>query len=372
MPQFTEHNALDKFPLLPDSVNLVVTSPPYWKLRDYDGDIRQIGQEKTPQEYVEHLLQVGVNIWNVLTDDGSYFLNIGDTYDKHKSLVLIPHRVAIAMRDSGWILRNTIIWHKPNPMPSACKDRLTLAHEYVFHFVKQRKYYYDLDSIRQPHQTLKIERFLNNENLAAKLGKKIEVVRQESLVDLETSPIKGYKKTKLKGQPAINQGARRGFNRDGEHMENRYADGGKNPGDVFHEEELRTAAIHDIQGEGEKQERADMYWLKGFEIECPECGSQFQTDFDDIYSSNPEDLWTINVANFADAHYAVFPEQLVKKIVKLASRENDTVLDPFSGSGTTAIVAESLSRKGIGFDLSFDDVRNRRVQQGIECDLLYG
>lgn len=422
MPKFFNHNSLKPFPLPDESVNLVVTSPPYFALRDYKGHVDQIGMETSPQEYVDKIVQVGENVKKVLANDGSYWLNIGDTYDKDKSLWLIPHRVAIAMRDSGWTLRNTIIWHKPNHMPCSIKDRLTPSHEYVFFFTKSRKYYFDLDAIREPHQTLSINRFLHNKGLAAKIGREIKGVEQSDIVipewamPEEANPEPqahelGYKNTKLSGQDNINIGARGGFAARGETMENRYSDGGKNPGDVImerkftREDELRaakecgflmgksartTARLHvvSVKGhplgknpgdvhssqieQGENTEGSSDEWLvlDGFDTECPSCGSQFQTPIDRAYIDNPKDFWSINTEGLKDSHYAVFPTKLVETIVKCSSKVGDTVLDCFSGSGTTAIVAESMNRKGVGFDLSYDDVRERRVARGIQTQLI--
>jgi DNA modification methylase len=414
MPNFIEHNALDKFPLEKGSVNLVVTSPPYFNLRNYANDPRQIGQESTPQEYVDKMLTVGKNVWESLNDEGSYYLNIGDTYNVNKSLWLIPHRVAIAMTDSGWILRNTIIWHKPNNMPCSIKDRLTPAHEYVFHFVKQRKYYYDLDAIRVPHQTINVERHIGNDSLLAKIGKnkKIDTSKPLALLD-DAVPIEqpgGYKNTKLEGELDINKGARGGFAATGEKLENRYSDGGKNPGDVFHEErtftrddERRAAKekgygkaaariterLHvvsvtghplgknpgDVQfpnnSTGLTDERANgLYWLEGFDVECPNCSSQFTTEVEQLYVENPSDVWSIPTYPFPDAHYAVFPPKLVENMIKAGSKPGDTVLDPFSGSGTTALTADRLKRNGIGFDLNYSDVRERRTAQGFVFSLV--
>ncbi len=172
------------------SINFSMTSPPYWGLRDY-GIKGQLGLEPTYIEYVEHLRQISKELWRVLTKDGSFYLNLGDTYAgslcgygaksksetgfqdvtrgfyaassarppmanaglKAKCLVGIPWRVALALIDDGWILRNDIIWHKPNGLPSSVKDRLTNTFEHIFHFVKSKKYYYNLDAIRVPHKT---------------------------------------------------------------------------------------------------------------------------------------------------------------------------------------------------------------------------
>jgi DNA modification methylase len=416
MPRFENHNALKPFPMEKESVQAVITSPPYFALRNYKGHPDQIGQELCPEDYVAKMMQVADNVYDVLAKDGVFWLNIGDTYDKNKSLYLIPHRVAIAMRDSKkWFLRNTVVWHKPNHMPSSIKDRLTPSHEYVFMFAKQRKYYFDLDAIRVPHETLQPERFLDRDGLAAKLGTDVGTVKiiQEAFEGVTFDEKKGYENTKLEGESILNQGARGGFHQNGEHMENRYSDGGKNPGDVFvqekkftHEDEMRAveewglmkgksarvtarlmmgyAKSHPLgknpgdvhspkQEDGTTNERTSgesLWMLDGFDLECPECGSQFATSVDEFRTTNPEDLWHVSTASFKDSHYAVFPPKLVERMIKCSSRQGDVVLDCFAGSGTTAYVSEQLGRIGVGFDLSYNDVRERRVAGGIQQALI--
>jgi len=129
------------------SVNCCITSPPYWNLRDYRDD-KQLGREETPQKYVEALVEVFAEVRRVLRDDGTLWLNLGDTY-ANKELVGIPWRVAFALKAAGWWLRCDVIWHKPNPMPSSATDRCTVAHEYLFHFAKSEVYYFDADAIRE-------------------------------------------------------------------------------------------------------------------------------------------------------------------------------------------------------------------------------
>lgn len=166
---------------LPDqSVHCCVTSPPYWGLRDYGND-GQIGLEQTPEEYVAQMVEVFREVWRVLRDDGTFWLNLGDSYSgsgkgpagnlganhnerhlehkhgaivpnglKPKDLVGIPWRVAFALQADGWYLRQDIIWHKPNPMPESVTDRCTKAHEYIFLLSKSAKYYFDNESIQEP------------------------------------------------------------------------------------------------------------------------------------------------------------------------------------------------------------------------------
>ena len=171
---------------LPKSARMCVTSPPYYGLRDYGGEQYQIGQEQTPEKFIENLVNVFKEVKNVLTDDGTLWVNLGDSYYnyrpgkgqtypkqsvsktnqdlpessakrgtkleglKEKDLIGIPWMFAFAMRADGWYLRQDIIWHKPNPMPESVKDRCTKAHEYIFLFSKQKNYYYDNEAIKEP------------------------------------------------------------------------------------------------------------------------------------------------------------------------------------------------------------------------------
>ena len=163
-----------------------ITSPPYYGLRDYGGEENQIGQEQTPDEFIEQLVNVFKEVRNVLTDDGTCWVNLGDSYYnyrpgkgqglprqtvantkqdlpdvcprrgnrieglKEKDLIGIPWLFAFAMRNDGWYLRQDIIWHKPNPMPESVRDRCTKSHEYIFLFSKNKKYYYDNEAIKEP------------------------------------------------------------------------------------------------------------------------------------------------------------------------------------------------------------------------------
>lgn len=191
------------------SIDFCMTSPPYWLMRDY-GIIDQIGMEKTPEEYIEKLVVVFRELKRILKDTGSFYLNLGDTYigsglgielkrkfsrksllgfisksqkqdsfmaadkeswKKSKQLALIPARVAIALQEDGWILRNDICWYKPNGLPSSVKDRLTNRWEHVFHFVKKRRYYYNLDAIREPYNPATIKRIVDRIKLHMRTGK---------------------------------------------------------------------------------------------------------------------------------------------------------------------------------------------------------
>ena len=191
-------NVLDRLKEIPEgSVQTCITSPPYWGLRDY-GQGDQLGLEETPQQYVDNLVAVFREVWRVLGDDGTVWLNIGDSYagsgkgpagnlgathdernmeNKHsaivpdglkpKDLVGIPWRVAFALQADGWYLRQDIIWHKPNPMPESVTDRCTKSHEYVFLLSKSRKYFFDNEAIREdqsPNTAIDLARRKNLDN----------------------------------------------------------------------------------------------------------------------------------------------------------------------------------------------------------------
>lgn len=130
-------------------VQMCVTSPPYYKQRDY-GHPDQIGQEETTDDYIAAILQCSDLVFDLLTDDGCFWLNLGDGYLQDGQLSSTAWRIAIAMQARGWILRQDIIWHKPAPMPESVKNRCTRSHEYLFMFVKQRAYYYDAEAVKEP------------------------------------------------------------------------------------------------------------------------------------------------------------------------------------------------------------------------------
>lgn len=130
-------------------VQACITSPPYFGLRSYGGGDLEIGQEQTPEQFIANLVDVFRCVRNVLAKDGVLWLNLGDSYGKGKQLLGMPWRVALALQADGWILRQDIIWHKPNPMPESVRDRCTKAHEYVFLLSKSEQYYYDVDAVKE-------------------------------------------------------------------------------------------------------------------------------------------------------------------------------------------------------------------------------
>tara|TARA_R100001163_G_scaffold64054_2_gene57375 strand:+ start:4691 stop:5563 length:873 start_codon:yes stop_codon:yes gene_type:complete len=151
MIKILQGDCLDKLKELPDqSIHTCVTSPPYFNLRNYNDEDKQLGMEDTPEQFVNNLVQVFREVKRVLRDDGTVWLNLGDSFLPNKQLGCIPFKVAIALQQDNWILRQDIIWHKPNPMPESVKDRCTKAHEYIFLFSKSCKYYFDNEAIKEP------------------------------------------------------------------------------------------------------------------------------------------------------------------------------------------------------------------------------
>ena len=276
-----------------------ITSPPYYGLRDYGGEENQIGQEKTPEEFIDQLVSVFKEVRNVLTDDGTLWINLGDSYYnyrpgkgqsypkqsvsktnqdlptqcnkrgnkleglKEKDLIGIPWMFAFAMRSDGWYLRQDIIWHKPNPMPESVKDRCTKSHEYIFLLSKNKKYYYDNEAIKEP-------------------------VKQDW--------------------------------------------GTRN----------RTNGKYHNSGSGLS----------------PHSGLTKSYD-----RKNKRDVWSITNKPYKGSHFAVFPPDLITPCILAGSEKGDIVLDPFMGSGTTAMVAKQLGRDYIGCELheEYSNLIDQRV-----------
>jgi DNA modification methylase len=259
------------------SINCILTSPPYFSQRDYNA-LGQVGSERTPEEYVQNLRTIFSECHRILTEDGTLWLNLGDKYyDGH--LLGMPWRVALALKDDGWILRSDIIWHKPNAMPSSIKNRPTTDHEYVFLFVKNKNYYYDIDAIREPHVTF-----------------------------TPKSRMRGGRSHfgKINGTP----------------------EQGKNVG---------NPNLHNGR------------WDQAFHPK----------------GRNRRTVWEIPLSKFRDAHFAVFPEKLVEICVLAGCPEGGIVLDPFVGSGTTAVVAQRLGRKYVGIDINLEycEMSRKRLHQ---------
>ena len=293
-----------------DSIKCVITSPPYYKARNY-GNTDQIGLEETPEKYVESLVNVFEGLRPKVTSDGNLFVNLGDKYDNNKSLMLIPTLFAVKMIENGWILRNKIIWYKPNHQPSPVKDRLTNTYEEIFHFTKQRKYYYDLDSIRIPIEF--------DEKESEKVFERFKGRIEQSGLSEEQKSLATEELIRLHAENRINKDAR-----------------------------LKISGSHKplFGGDTSLSGRAKELETKGFYFHC-----------NNPKGKNLGDLLSVNIKAHKGIHEAVFPKELVTPLIKVGSGEGDLVLDPFAGTGTTCRVAEELGRVGIGVELNSEYVK---------------
>jgi DNA modification methylase len=234
-------------------VDMVLTSPPYWNLRNY-GVKDQMGLESDPQEYINRIATIFDEVKRVLKKTGSLYLNLGDTYcgvgsDNGwlcpKQLLLLPPRIAIAMQERGWLLRNLIIWHKPNSMPSSVKDRLTNTWEYLFFFVKSRRYYFDLDAIRVPHKTGPSK--FNYRVREAKRGDKMIIGVHAKPEEMARYNSKGVMVSEKRRKTANEGYKASGMRNAPEPSEpNAFHPAGKNPGDVLTKHDLAVGRIGNL------------------------------------------------------------------------------------------------------------------------------
>lgn len=264
-----------------DYVQSIITSPPYFGHRKYSGKtplLNEIGREKSLDEYINNIVACFEFIKPKLKNSGLLWLNLGDTYRK-KELLGVPWRVAFALKDNGWKLRSDIIWKKPNAMPSSVKDRPTTEHEYIFLFSKTYDYYYDADSIREPHITF-------------------------------------TEKSKMRG----------GRNHFGK--QNGTPENGKNAG---------NQNLHNGR------------WDQAFHPK----------------GRNKRTVWEISLGKFRDAHFAVYPEKLVATCLLSSTKKNDIVFDPFTGSGTTGVVALKNHRNFLGVELvkKYQQMAQKRINE---------
>jgi DNA modification methylase len=338
-------DALETLKTLPDeSVQCVVTSPPYYGMRDY-GFAGQIGLEPTLAEYLAKIVAVFSEIHRILRPDGTLWVNIGDGYFgdspvremsseafskewdktqtrsrggrrrsarregslKAKDLLGLPWRIAFALQDSGWWLRSDIIWAKPNPMPESVSDRPTKSHEYLFLLSRSSKYFYDAEAIMEPVTESSMVRL------------------SQATFDTQTG---GPKDPRNSGDGNQNRSARRAL----ENMRRKVGPNSHEKVDrvprsrkPFPEESRSVAA-----------ERLGSYpgWRKD--------GRPIMR--------NKRSVWTISTTPYPGAHFATFPEALVTPCILAGSRPGDVVLDPFAGSGTTLAVAVKLGRDYIGIE----------------------
>jgi DNA modification methylase len=307
-----------------ESADCIVTSPPYWAKRDY-GIRGQYGHEPAPASYVETLRAVFREARRVLASDGTCWLNLGDSYSAGsasatglhaylgpglagrqapgmgaKNLLGLPWRVALALQDDGWILRDAIVWHKPNAMPESVRDRLNCRHELIFLLVKSRHYWFDLDPIRIPHATARQSHGLTR---------------------------RGAETRQRPGAPATRHPG--GGNR------NATRPSGNRPGGN------RATGPHPSKyGPHTRQVVAARRYGTG------RCGRAHPN------GRNPGDVWSIPTRPYPGPHFAAFPIDIPTRCIKAGCKPGGTVLDPFCGTGTTGLAALALGRHFTGIELN--------------------
>lgn len=344
-----------------ESVDMCVTSPPYWGLRDY-GEEDQLGLEPTPDEYVLNMMQIFDEVYRVLKSSGTLWINLGDTYSsfkdckstsqtiakgtnsekahviikgksvsrntkklksvglKNKDLIGIPWMMAFALRSNGWYLRQDIIWHKPNPMPESVTDRCTKSHEYIFLLSKSAKYYYDHESIKEPVKDETISRMGrgvgdNHKNINGAPGQTPHTMNQPRI------------------NKKMSRNPRKGIDNRG--------------GNQASKDGIPAMAIH---GSG----------ITGHSGYYDKDGNLIGNGM-----ANKKSVWTVTTKPFKDSHFATFPPDLIVPCIKAGCPEGGIVLDPFHGAGTTGMVARKLNRNFIGIELNpeYIEISERRMQK---------
>lgn len=320
-----------------------VTSPPYFGLRDY-GHEGQIGLEQTPEQYIAAMVEVFRCVRDVLADDGTLWVNLGDSYGavggntyagfnerwsgtggagskqdatltgvtdrkistglKPKNLLGIPWRVALALQADGWILRQDIIWHKPNPMPESVRDRCTKAHEYLFLLSKSERYFFDSEAMKEPAAPSSIARWAQG----------VDNQRGSDRVPGKTNgPMKAV------GGPRSKR-------------------------DSFKRDDSKRAEV--IPGQTVGTHRPD----------------RDESTYDTA-TRNRRSVWTVATRPYKGAHFATFPPALIEPCILAGSRSGDIVLDPFMGSGTTAYVSKMHGRQYLGCELNpeYQKLQDERI-----------
>lgn len=305
---------LSQFPS--ECIDFVMTSPPYWGKREYEGG--GIGLEADPRDFIERLMGIFASLRRVLRPEGSFWLNIGDTYH-NKSLAGIPWRIALELMDrGGWLLRNSVIWNKVKSGMDNTKDRLGNVHEHLFHFVKQPHYYYSADSIRSKPRQSKIVKG------AVISATGVSGVRYRRQIELSTALSEGEKRIALEG------------------LEKALSD-------------VASGRISDFRMIIRAQQRAthsDSETLSGRAKELRDkgfCILRYHPS-----GSKPADVWNIlpEDTQGRNIHFAPYPLDLCRIPILATCPEGGIVLDPFCGTGTTLMAARALGRRSIGIDIS--------------------
>ena len=320
-PLFVQGDSLDVLRSISDnSIDCCVTSPPYWQKRQYENG--GIGLEESPQEYINSLFNIIKEVKRVLKPSGSFWLNIGDSY-QNKSLLGIPWRIALMMIDDGWILRNNVIWNKHKGGMNPNKDRFGSIFEDFFFFVKSEKYYFDADAVRSKPRQTKVK----NGSVVSATG--VSGIRYKRQIELSTS---------------LSDEEKKNASEELEQVLNR----------------IRRGEISDFRMVIRNEQRtthSDSTKLSGRAKELKDKGFYFL--FYNPKGTMPGDVWDIMPEDTQrrKMHFAPYPEELCVIPIKSTCPQNGVVLDPFSGTGTTMKVAYELGRKSIGIDLSNEYIK---------------
>jgi site-specific DNA-methyltransferase (adenine-specific) len=322
-PLFIRGNALEVLRSFPaESVDCCMTSPPYWGQRQYA--VSGIGLEDDYKHYIFQLSAVFSELKRVLKNTGSFWLNIGDTYQS-KRLLGIPWRVAFELTDKqGWVLRNDVIWNKVKGGPDNALDKLGNVHEYVFHFVKSPKgYYYDVDAIRSNPKKSKVV----NGAIVSATG--VSGVRYKRQIELSSALTPHEKKNALLALNSLLEEVRQGKVADFRMI-------------IRGQQRTTHSNSEKVSGRARELSEKGFYFLRYH----PQ-------------GSKPRDVWDIlpEDTQQRDEHFAAYPEDLCKIPILATCPESGVVLDPFCGTGTTMLAALRLGRKSIGIDLSQEYLR---------------
>jgi DNA modification methylase len=425
-------DALEVLKQLPDeSVDVVVTSPPYWSKRDYgeatikkwsDGWVGQLGLEPTPQMFVEHLVEIFREVKRVLKPTGSLFVNIDDSYlgshqgygatkksetgfqwvgqgyyassrqkpptanftKLRKSMALVPELFAIKMvYEEGWILREKIIWAKKvhfykdrttkgNAMPESVKDRFAHTWEYILHFTKRPKYYFNLDAVRVP---------LKESTIKSQLGKYLRSgkINSKYLIDkAQNTRSPGGRFAKIIAEGKIGQVTivRKPITNVNAYLKQKLKEKGlsvKKLAEITGIKETQLAHYFRTDLSGAALPSREVWEILKPILDLDDYENHIREEYKSILptpnplGANPGDVVQINIKPFKDAHFAVFPPSIPELLIKAGCPPDGVVLDPFAGAGTTLVVAEKLGRKWIGIEINPDycEMIKRRFEKEV-------
>jgi site-specific DNA-methyltransferase (adenine-specific) len=357
---------------IPDaSINTCLTSPPYWSVRDYEAS-EQIGLEDSVEEYVEQIIRVFREVKRTLTDDGTAWLNIGDCYvngakvgdapwKRNKQLALVPFRVAIALENDGWWVRNTVVWNKPNAMPSSASDRLTNAWEPVFLLTKSERYFFNLDAVRVPHKTEdnierrraldgnaegkakgkdELRRWLNSPRHRATIDGLKEVRRRPNAP--ESTQLAAYLRAAAESKGVSIKEVAKALDQPFERVRH-----------YFRTDEIGARRPpEETWGTLKQLLSLDSRYDEAMAVEVG----------DNVFRNhpngrNPGDVQSFSLtggASDAKGHFALMPSSLADWCLRASLPSGGVCLDPFLGAGTTGLATLALGGKIVGVDVRED------------------